>query len=102
MTLIYTLIELRSTYLQEDDPVRVRIYIIFLIACVVWFCYLPVVVIIAAILNPVYRMLLISTSIRVMDFTGFLGITIFLYPCWSYQYFQFSHWYTEDEVARLI
>lgn len=102
VTLIYALYELRSTYLQEDDPVRVRLYIVFLVGCVVWFVYLPIVVIVAAVLNPVYRLLLISTSIRVMDFVGFLGMTILLYPRWSHRYFQFDHWFTEDEVARLI
>ena len=102
LTLIYALYELRSTYLQEDDPVRIRLYMIFLVGCVVWFTYLPIVVIIAAVVNPVYRTLMISTSVRIMDFIGFLSMTIFLYPHWSHRYFQFSHWFTEDEVARLI
>ena len=102
VTLIYALYELRSTYLQEDDPVRIRLYIVFLVGCLIWFMYLPIVVIIAAVLNPVYRTMLISTSIRVMDFAGFLSMTILLYPQWSHRYFQFSHWFTEDEVARLI
>jgi len=68
----------------------------------VWFLYLPASVIIAAAVNPVYRTMIVRTSSRVFDFLGFLGMTILLYPYWSNRYFQFSHWFTEDEAARLI
>ena len=66
---------------------------------IVWFCYLPLVVLIAIPINPLERLKVISTLELGVDFLANTAMVVLFCPQWSDLYFQFnSH---INQLARL-
>ena len=77
-------------YLIENGELKLWIYRFLVILLVVWFCSLPLAVIIASAVNPLERIRIISCTILVFDFLANFAMVLLLCPKWADQYFQFN------------
>ena len=82
--------EIRQIYLVENKRFRLVLYRTLAVLYVVWFCYLPVAVIIASILNPLERPRIVVVFILTFDLVINLVMVLLMCPKWSQLYFQFS------------
>lgn len=99
LLLLYILYEVRQVYLIENRTLTLRLYIGLMVVYVVWFCYLPLVIIITVFINPVEREKVVSTSILTFDLLMNIVMVLLFCPLWSNLYFQFdSH---INELRRL-
>ena len=90
LLLLYILFEVRQVYLIENRTLTLRLYIGLVVVYVVWFCYLPLFVIIASVINPVQSGKVVSTSILTFDLLMDTVMVLLFCPLWSNLYFQFD------------
>lgn len=90
IVLFYSLYGMRQMYLIENRPIKLKLYIVLSVIYIVWFCYLPVAVILAFAANPVFRYIVLRTIILVFDlFINVFFLALFC-PRWSDKFFQFE------------
>ena len=101
LLLLYILYEVRQVYLIENRPIKLQLYIGLVIVYIVWFCYLPLVVIIACFIYPVERGRVISASILTFDFLISAVMVFLFWPRCSIHYFQFDSYINELRKLKL-
>ena len=88
--LLYILWEMRQIYLIENRKLKLVLYRWLLFFYIVWFTYLPGVVILAAILNPLERARVVGVSLLFFDFLANVAMVLLFCPKWSQVYLQFG------------
>ena len=97
---LYILWEMRQIYLIENRRFKLILYRALITLFVIWFCYLPVAVTIASLLNPLERTRVIGVSVLTFDLVINLVMVLLMCPKWSQHYFQFtSHLNTLSRVT---
>lgn len=87
---IYILYELRQIYLVENTRSKRVLYCFLVVFYVIWFCYLPLVVVIIVFVNPVQKAKVVSSVYLTIDLLA-SGVMVLLFcPLWSDLYFQFK------------
>ena len=87
--LFYLLFELRQVYLTENSRIKLNLYRFFIVFFLTWFCYLPLIVIIAVGVNPVLRSTVINTVRLLFDLLATAIMMLLFVPRWAGAYFQF-------------
>lgn len=87
LILIWFIIELRQTHKLEFHAEKLMFYKYFGIAYTIWFVALPIVVIIAAIIDPRWRYKCITGLFYTINFISFSVMTYFLWPSRAAIYF---------------
>ena len=101
LLLLYILYEVRQVYLIENRPTKLHLYVGLVVVYIVWFCYLPLVVVIVCFINPVERGRVISASILTFDLL-INGVMVILFCPWcSNHYFQFNSYLNELRALKL-
>ena len=101
LLLLYILYEVRQVYLIENHPTKLHLYVGLVVVYVVWFCYLPLVVVIVCFINPVERGRVVSASILTFDLL-INGVMVILFCPWcSNHYFQFDSYLNELRTLKL-
>ncbi len=90
--LVYLLYEMRQVYLIEIRPTALKFYWVLAICYIVWFTYLPAITIISLLVNPVKRLLVMTTVYLVFDYLINLGMVLLFCPRWANRYFQFNNY----------
>ena len=90
LLLIYILYEMRQVYLIENRHLKLILYRCLLVLYLLWFCYLPVGVIVARILDALERQRVIAASVLTFDLLINAVMVLLFCPKWSDQYFQFN------------
>lgn len=90
LLLFYILYEMRQIYLIENRRFKLLLYRCLLVLYLLWFCYLPVAVIVARILNVLERQRVIAASVLTFDLLINAVMVLLFCPKWSDQYFQFN------------
>ena len=81
---------MRQMYLIENRLTKLKLYIVLSVVYVVWFCYLPVVVLLTFAANPVLRYIALRTVVLMFDlFINIFMLSLFC-PLWSDRFFQFE------------
>lgn len=81
---------MRQVYLIEIRTTALWLYIILAVCYVVWFCYLPLITLIALLVNPVRRILTMSAVYLIFDFLINFGMVMLFCPRWANKFFQFN------------
>jgi hypothetical protein len=87
---IYLLYEMRQVYMIENRRTALNLYIVLAVCYLIWFCYLPIVILLTLAANPVRRLLVISTVYLLADFLINFGMVFLFCPRWANKYFQFN------------
>lgn len=90
--LVYLLYEMRQVYIIEIRPAALWLYIILAVGYIVWFCYLPLLTLVALSINPLRRLLVMSSVYFLFDFLINLGMVVLFCPRWSSKFFQFNNY----------
>ena len=90
LLLLYVLWEMRQIYLIENRRFKLVLYQVLIGIFILWFCYLPVAVVIASLLNVLERARVIGVSILTFDLVINLVMVLLMCPKWSQSYFQFT------------
>ena len=100
LLLLYILWEMRQVYLVENRRFKLVLYRALIVLYIIWFCYLPVAVTIASLINPLERARIIGVFVLTFDLVINLVTVLLMCPKWSQQYFQFtSHLNTLSRVT---
>lgn len=91
LLLFYVWYQIYHIHRQEEMRQKLRLYEVLFVLFTIWFWYLPLFVIIASVINPVYSTLVLVNSISSMNFIVNLIMTALLCPIWSREYFKFDH-----------
>uniref|UniRef100_T1JGC1 GPR180/TMEM145 transmembrane domain-containing protein n=1 Tax=Strigamia maritima TaxID=126957 RepID=T1JGC1_STRMM len=84
------LFELRTTMLYEHNKQKLQFFLHFGASSLVWFVYLPLLVLIAIHISALWRFKLMLGIMYSVDFVAFAVMTHLLWPTRSEQYFQLS------------
>lgn len=90
--LLYLLYEMWQVYRIEIRPTALRLYQILATCYLVWFLYLPLIALLALAVNPVRRLLVMSSVYFTFDFLINLGMVLLFCPLWANKYFQFDNY----------
>lgn len=90
--LVYLLYEMRQVYLIEIRRTALWLYIILAVCYVIWFCYLPLITLFTLLVNPVRRLLVMSTVYLIFDFLINFGMVVLFCPRWANRFFQFNNY----------
>lgn len=88
--LLCILFEMRHVYLVENRPEKLKLYVVLAIFYILWFCYLPGIVFVAALINPVLKYKLVLSFVLTFDFLANFGMVLLFVPRWSKLFFQFD------------
>ncbi|XP_033125858.1 transmembrane protein 145-like [Anneissia japonica] len=86
--LIWFLYELHTTRLQESAEPKLKFYKYFGIGYFVWFIHLPILVIIAALISPQYRLKALTGMILSGDLLSISAMVYLLWPSRNPTYFK--------------
>ena len=78
---------------------KLVLYRILLVFYLIWFLYLPLIVVIAVFVNPLERLKVIQTSSLIVDVLANGTMILLFCPWWSDWYFQFKS--EINELSRI-
>ena len=81
---------MRQVYQIENRRTALALYVILAVCYVIWFCYLPLLTLLALAINPVRRLITMSSVYLIFDFLINLGMVILFCPRWKNKFFQFD------------
>jgi len=88
--LVWYLLTLRNTINQETEPTKRRFFVYFGGVYTAWFAGLLLVVIIGAMTPALKRELTVLVLYNILNFAGFGGMVLLLWPTWATQLFAIS------------
>lgn len=96
LLVFYVWYQIFHIYRQEGVLPKLRLYKFLCIIFTVWFWYLPAVVIIATLINPVLSWVVLVNVMNAMNFITNVMMAALFCPKWSNEYFQF-----EDQINKV-
>jgi len=88
LALLWFLFLLRKTHLDEQNDEKKRFYFIFGILYTLWFLALPLIVLLAVLLQAWYRFKVVTGLFLCVNTLGLFGLAFLLWPNRASRYFQ--------------
>ena len=87
--LVWFLINIATTFFQEREQKRRRLYMVFGTIFSLWFVSLPgVVLTVSNLIAPHYRYKIVRATVDVVHFVALTSYGLIFWPSWSSQYFE--------------
>jgi hypothetical protein len=84
---------------QEEDSKKLIFYSVFGPIYGVWFMVLPLIVVLAFVLEPWWRIKVIEIVSLIFDFAALTGLVVLLWPSRALKYFRFDQENPEESNA---